>query len=93
MKHPRLLVVGAVFALYGCAANVEIVSDDMGRETMNIDCSGRGGSWASCLNRANDFCNNGYLVVDRQGIDATEPRPEKPDFRHPLPRQMTVRCR
>ena len=37
--------------------------------------------------------HNGYLVVDRQGIDATQPRPEKPDFRHPLPRQMTVRCR
>ncbi|MGC5701157.1 hypothetical protein J4P02_13230 [Pseudomonas sp. NFXW11] len=91
----RLSAIVLVLLLVGCATNVKTHAF-RGVSGVEIDCSGLGGGWENCYQRAALECKGeGYKVIAKSS-DAKEEEGDYPFGWNPagyLTRTMLVMCR
>lgn len=69
----RIVLILAILALAGCAANTKI-EVKRGKKGLHIDCSGLSSSWEKCFSSAASACNpKDYKVIARSGAAKSEP--------------------
>jgi len=91
----RLSVVVLILLLAGCTANVKTHAI-RGVSGIEIDCSGLGGGWDKCYQRAALECKvDGYKVITKSS-DAKDEEGDYPFGWNPagyLTRTMLIMCR
>lgn len=64
MKTQTLLLL-AVVALAGCAAQVKPMQTPSGKQGFLVSCDGSADNWTTCYTAAAQACKGKYNVVDR----------------------------
>lgn len=63
------LIAAGMLLLSGCATSSKTYAPD-GTEAFSINCSGAGGNWGMCYEKAGDLCGTkGYEILSKDGDD------------------------
>ncbi|MBY0484226.1 hypothetical protein [Nitrosomonas sp.] len=64
---PRILLIGIIAMLIGCAMSKEMYLPD-GSKGYNISCDGSANSMGNCFQKAGELCGSkGYYLLNREG--------------------------